>query len=257
MEKISGHPLPYWVERMTVNFLISEGGAVKPKLAGYDLTWPDGLTMKDVAFSRQEADKHSMSYLSLEEPRVRGLVSRLPLAVAGQPVAKVRLKGLPQEISGYWSLWRISLMVENMREVRVLPLFEHEKDGKILIPTARRIWDLLLQEETSLEIQGYITGEKSEEIFEKLQKQAVRYGHNLFLELKNQYEEHLQKEREKGQYAFQIRRQAIMRVGLPAVRQHRLAELERQEKEWTLRLQQKEKILPELSAITIIYVEGA
>lgn len=256
VEKISGHSLPYWVERMTVNFLVSEGGAVKPKLAGYDLTWPDGFTMKDVAFSRQEADKHSLSYLSLEEPRVRGLVSRLPLAVAGQPIAKVRLKGLPQEISGYWSLWRISLMAENMREIRVLPLFEQEKDGKILMPTARRIWDLLLQEETSLEIQGYITGEKSEEIFEKLQKQAVRYGHNLFLELKAQYEEYLQKEREKGQYAFQSRRQAIMRIGLTAVRQHRLAELERQEKEWTLRLKEKEKILPELSAIIIVYIEG-
>ncbi|NLU49220.1 MAG: hypothetical protein GXX09_02245 [Syntrophomonadaceae bacterium] len=116
---------------------------------------------------------------------------------------------------------------------------------------------MLLQEETSLEIKGYITGEKSEEIFEKLQKQAVRYGHNLFLELKNQYEDYLQKEREKGQYAFQIRRQAIMRVGLPAVRQHRLSELEREEKEWALRLQQKEKILPELRAIIIIYIEGA
>ncbi len=47
-----------------------------------------------------------------------------------------------------------------------------------------------------------------------------------------------------------------MRIGLTAVRQHRLAELERQEKEWALRLKEKEKILPELSAITIIYVEG-
>ncbi|HHY35077.1 MAG TPA: DEAD/DEAH box helicase family protein [Firmicutes bacterium] len=257
VDKISGHPLPYWVERMTVNFLVSEGGVVKPKLAGYDLTWPDGFTMKDVTFCRQEADKHSMSYLSLEEPRIRGLVSRLPLIVAGQPIAKVRLKGLPHEISGYWSLWRISLIAENMREIRVLPLFQQEKDAKILIPTAHRIWDLLLQEETPLEIQGYITGEKSEEIFAKLQKQAVRYGHNLFLELKNHYEEHLQKEREKGQYAFQIRRQAIMKVGLPAVRQHRLAELEREEKEWALRLKQKEKILPELGAVTITCIEGA
>ncbi|NLU49219.1 MAG: helicase, partial [Syntrophomonadaceae bacterium] len=123
VEKISGHPLPYWVERMTVNFLVSEGGVVKPKLAGYDLTWPDGFTVEDVTSSRQEADKRSMSYLSLEEPRVRALVSRLPLAVAGQPFAKVRLKGLPQEISGHWSLWRISLTAESIREVRVIPLF--------------------------------------------------------------------------------------------------------------------------------------
>jgi len=47
-----------------------------------------------------------------------------------------------------------------------------------------------------------------------------------------------------------------MRIGLTAVRQHRLAELERQEKEWTLRLKEKEKSLPELSAIIIVYIEG-
>ena len=50
-------------------------------------------------------------------------------------------------------------MAEYMREIRALPLFEQEQDGKILMSTARRIWDLLLQEETSLEILGYITGE--------------------------------------------------------------------------------------------------
>ena len=84
---------------------------------------------------------------------------------------------------------------------------------------------------------------------------ALAKGAENRLELKAAYEEYLQKKREKGQYAFQIRRQAIMRIGLTTVRQHRLADLERQEKEWALRFKEKKKILPELSAIIIIYVD--
>jgi hypothetical protein len=115
---------------------------------------------------------------------------------------------------------------------------------------------MLLQENPALEIQGYITGRESEEIFDKLQKQAVQYGHDLFLELKNFYEAHLEQEREKGEYAFQVRRQAIMRIGLPAVRQHRLANLESEKQQWAQRLKEKQKVLPELNAIVIAYIEG-
>jgi superfamily II DNA or RNA helicase len=254
-EKISEHPLPYWVERMTVNFVVSEGGAVKRKLMGYDLTWPDGSVMNDVVFSRQEAENYHMSYLSLEEPRVRGLVSRLPRVVAGQPIPKIRLKGLSNEICGYWSTWRISLLSQSMRDTRILPLFQH-KDGRVLLPTAKRIWDLLLSEQTSIGMEGTIQGETSQEIFEELKKLAVSFGQNLYLELKNKYKELLQKEREKGLYAFRVRREVIKRIGLPAVRQHRLAELEHEERDWALRLKQREKIVPELSAVTIVYVEG-
>ncbi|MDQ0286779.1 superfamily II DNA or RNA helicase [Desulfofundulus luciae] len=254
-EKISEHPLPYWVERMVINFLQGEGGTVKRKLVGYDLTWPDGSVMNNVVFSRQEAENYHMSYLSLEEPRVRGLVNRLPRVVAGQPIPRIRLKGLSHEICGYWSLWRISLLAGSMRNIRILPLFQH-KDGRVLLPTARRIWDMLLSEQTSIGMDGTIQGEKSREIFAELEELAVNYGQNHYLELKSKYQELLQKEREKGLYAFRARREAIMRIGLPAVRQHRLAELECEERDWTLRLQERERVLPELSAVTIVYVEG-
>ena len=256
VERISGHPLPYWVERMTLGFLASEGGRATAKLAGYDLTWPDGFSMEDVTFSRKEADKHSLTYLSMEDQRVRALVTSLPLAVEGQPLAKVKMKGLPKEIKGYWSLWQVSFVAEDIRKARVLPLFLQEQDDRLLMPTARRIWDMLLQENPALEIQGYITGRESEEIFDKLQKQAVQYGHDLFLELKNLYEAHLEQEREKGEYAFQVRRQAIMRIGLRAVRQHRLANLESEKQQWAQRLKEKQKVLPELNAIVIAYIEG-
>ncbi|OIQ09533.1 hypothetical protein MOOR_09180 [Moorella thermoacetica] len=115
---------------------------------------------------------------------------------------------------------------------------------------------MLLSEQTPISMKGTIQEEKSREIYAELQELAVNYGQNLYLELRNKYQELLQKEREKGLYAFRVRREAIMKIGLPAVRQHRLAELEREERDWVLRLQERERILPELSAVIIVYVEG-
>ena len=43
---------------------------------------------------------------------------------------------------------------------------------------------------------------------------------------------------------------------MPAVRQHRLANLESEKQQWAQRLKEKQKVLPELNAIVIAYIEG-
>lgn len=255
VERLSTHPLPYWTERMTVNYLLSSGGRVEPKLAGYDVIWPDGVAMEGVSFSRQEADAHSLSYLSLAEPRVRDIMSRLSFVVPGQPIPRVRLRKLPQSIRGYWSLWRIAIVAEKVLKARMVPLFEQEEGLKVFIPTAQRIWDLLL-DEPSVDIEGHVSGKEAVEVYDRLKKEAERYGYNVFAELETQHEEHLRREREKAQYWFQMRRDAVMRIGLPAVREHRLAELDREEEDWLSRQETQDRVLPELHAITIIHVVG-
>ena len=41
-ERLRSHPLPHWVERMTVGYLNSHGGAATRKRSWWDLNWPDG-----------------------------------------------------------------------------------------------------------------------------------------------------------------------------------------------------------------------
>lgn len=41
-ERLRSHPLPHWVERMTVGYLNSHGGAAGRKRSWWDLNWPDG-----------------------------------------------------------------------------------------------------------------------------------------------------------------------------------------------------------------------
>ncbi len=77
------HPLPHWVQRMTVNYVQAHGGGARLERHGraWDLTWPDGErepTSRNVVFSARDADRApSARHLTLEAPRVRELATRI------------------------------------------------------------------------------------------------------------------------------------------------------------------------------------
>ncbi len=60
----------------------------------------------------------------------------------------------------------------------------------------------------------------------------------------------------KREYAFQMRRDALSRVGLSQVRQHRLRLLEEDVRVWTEALRKREQIMPELLPVLILRVEA-
>ena len=70
----------------------------------------------------------------------------MPRCEAGQPVPLVRISGLPDSVADVWSLWAISLAAEGFSRRRFLPVFV-TADGRAVMPTARRIWDLRLSEQ--------------------------------------------------------------------------------------------------------------
>ncbi len=108
-QQLSSHPLPFWVERMTTSFLRSEGGKVQRDLFSYSLEWPDGSRMERVSFHSREAQERGLPHVSLEDARIRRLVQQLPRVAPADPIPRVRIGGLPAEVAGYWSLWRITL----------------------------------------------------------------------------------------------------------------------------------------------------
>jgi len=54
-QRLLGHPLPYWVERMTVNYLESTGGKAEKAKAGWKLRWPDGTITPSAVFTLADA----------------------------------------------------------------------------------------------------------------------------------------------------------------------------------------------------------
>jgi hypothetical protein len=166
----------------------------------------------------------------------------------------VRLKSLPAEVVGYWSLWRIILDHQSFRDVKIIPIFHHD-DGRILLPTARYIWDLLLEDRPDIELMGTKAGTDVEDVFRRLRSDAERHGEDAFHELHARYQQRLKREQEKGRYAFEVRRGALNRIGLPEVQQHRLKRLDEEEKAWAEDLRKREQVLPELQPVVFLRVE--
>jgi hypothetical protein len=253
-QRLLGHPLPYWVERMTVNYLESAGGAAEKAKAGWKLRWPDGTVMPFAVFTLADAERYpAATHLTLEEPRVRGIATRAPRFVPGQPIPCVELDGLPWEIRGIWSLWTVAIRSANWDKERVLPLFLQD-DGRVLPPTARHIWDALL--ERCPAAARFLDSDGSARVFAEVTAAAEQQGHALYEELLHFHHGLLKRERENKRYAFEARRRATDRIGLPAVRQHRLTELAKEESEWSREFDARSRVHPELIPRLMLRVEG-
>src|SRR5712691_1493340 len=95
VQRLLTHPLPYWVETMTMAYLRSarserRGTAVVQKAGQptvWQLHWPDG-TVQEGSFMHAGV---GIPHLGLEEPRIRGLAMRLPRFVLGQPLPIIAL----------------------------------------------------------------------------------------------------------------------------------------------------------------------
>lgn len=252
LEQTGGLPLGQWLETMTVNYLLAKGGAVKRLLEGYDLTFPDGQTLAPVTFGGRDNPWHGAQVLTLQEERIQAMLAEKHVIVPGQPVPVLRLQGLPAHVKGYWALWRIGLEGQAISKERMLPLFLTE-EGKVFLPTARFIWDLLLEGKQQVKISAFKDGEGILDFFEE---KVLQQGYILFKELEQLHLERLEKEKDKGELALRLRREGMARIGLKGVREYRLKQLAREEEAWQSRMMQKADFLPEASPVCLVFVEG-
>ena len=257
VQAILNHPLPLWIERMTTSYIRAHHGTAERVDAGWVLAWPTGDQMEGVVFSSKEIETNPLAtHLTLETPQIRKLVAHVPSIVEGRSVPVIQLGDLADKVSGIWSLWRIplsagKLSADKWRRDRILPVFIGD-DGRVLNPTAHRIWDLLLEREPKayrhLDQQGSLAA------MEQARKEAEALGRAAYKELVESYREGLRREREKGEFAFAARRKAIERIGLPQVCSFRLQSLEREEAQFREQLERRADSLPELEPLMVAHV---
>jgi len=235
-ERVNNHPLPTWTERLTVHYVRAAGGFAQRTGRGWLLEWPDGTQQTNVVFHRADASARDETVLTLEDARVRALVDDLEFWAPAASLPIVRLSGLPVGVAGLWSLWRIEVSAHEWRRQRFLPLFIHD-DGRILAPTARRAWELLLAHQPI--VIGEVTSEAAAALAQNARQHAETQGMPIHQELRHEYQRFLNRLREKTAYAFTARQRAVDRIGLPEVRLHRLALLHQEEATWQAELEQR------------------
>lgn len=253
------HPAQFWLERAITTGLTARGGSATKSGKAWRVKWSDGSESVKVCFDARTADENpDIEWVTLEDPRARAIISELPRFVAGQPVPVTSVTGLPDSVRGIWSLWEISLnfssVTEGLSRKRYLPIFTNE-DGRAFIPTAKRVWDLLLTE--AVQVRGVSSAEDATKWFEVARAAAKTQGERLFTELLEAHRARLQEERERAVYAFEARQLAIGRIGLPAVREHRRKRLQQEHDARMASLEDAEASLPDLNAVMIVRVAGA
>ncbi len=252
-QRLMAHPLPHWVERMTVSYLRAHGGKAERNRRTWNLTWPDGRELTRVVFSGKEAEQAPTArHLTLEDSRIRGLAMRLPRFAPGQPVSVVTIPGITDEVTGLWSLWRIGIATMDWNRHRIMPLFLAD-GGKVFTPTARHLWDRLLSVAPS--VRENLKIDDAQNAFDRLSQIAEEHGRSIYDELVQEHRLRLTREREKGEYAFTARRKIIERIGLPQVRDYRLNLLRQEERSWNEELERKAQVYPEMVPLLVVRVE--
>lgn len=249
------HPAQFWLERAITAGLPARGGSATKVGEAWRVKWSDGSESARVCFDARTAeDSPDIEWITLEDPRARSIISELPRCVSGQPLPLVTIGGLPDSVQGVWSLWEISLTADARTLRRFLPVFA-TADGRTFVPTAKRIWDLLLTE--PVEIKGSADADQSVQWFDASLAAAKSQGERIFADLLGDHRSRLKDERERAVYAYEARRQAIGRIGLPAVREHRRKRLDADHQARMCALEAAEASVPDLNAVMLLRVGGS
>jgi superfamily II DNA or RNA helicase len=266
------NPMPYWLEKMTIQYLRANGYHPEKKDGAWllpptykrerDNFGPQDHELKDLLspirqkpFVFTPPDKWASPealHLSLDSNLLRGILQQIPIFAPGEPVPVVALADIPNSLQGAWSLWRISIQSTGWSAQRLLPIFINEQ-GRSFLPTGRSLWDKLLDHE--VEIINYLDQSISVSTYEQCRSAAETLGKGLFAELVQLHQQQLEFDRQKGEYAYQVRRRMIERVGLPSVRAYRLAQLAQEEEAWAAEMRLRTTIQPELTAILLLRVQ--
>ncbi|MEZ5488128.1 MAG: hypothetical protein R3E75_10975, partial [Steroidobacteraceae bacterium] len=246
------HPAQFWLERAITSGLPARGGAAVKSGEAWRVRWADGTESPRVCFDARTAEQNpELDWVTLEDPRARAVISELPRWVPGQPLPVVEVGGLPSGIVGVWSLWEIALSAAGFNRKRFLSVFATD-DGRTFVPTAKRIWDLLLTE--VIDIHGKSTVAESVAWFEASTAAAKTQGAGLFSSLLEEHRTRLKDERERARYAYDARYQAIGRIGLPQVREHRRKRLEVEHQARLAALDDAEASVPDLNAVLMLRI---
>lgn len=260
-ERISQHPLSYWVERMTLNYLQSHGGIVEQNTdASWQLTWPDSEVWSSSFFDNKLASTQpAAEYVTLDQPKIRCLLQTLPAWIPEQQVPVVSIPTIPDSVDGVWSLWQIALdtsglsQSKSVKETAYFPVYQ-TMEGKSFSATAKRIWEALLSNNPVLDTAELHQPDHAS-VFALSRRQAEELGKSSYEQLKARYIASLEQEKEKVLYGFSARERAIERIGLSEVRSYRLNKLKEDQLQWEIDYKERQKLKPELNAILLLRVK--
>ena len=253
LARIRSLPLGRWISQMVTNYLDDRGGAYVQEKGRLKIRWPEAEDFQAYSLPDSQNTLGDETALTLNHPKVRGMVDRLPVWLPHEPVPAVSIKGLTAAVAGIWSLWRIQIRGESTSRAAFFPVFVHE-DGRVLSPTAQHLWKSLTDQDWQIVSTESPHDESSDSLMSRITDLAREEGKTVYDQLKREHLDAIERDREKMRFHFQARRSLIERVGLPEVRSHRLTLLEQEQERSNQELDDRTSISPSLEPLTVLRI---
>lgn len=139
------------------------------------------------------------------------------------PLMSVGIQNFPNE-AGYFMLWELSIS-NDPDDKRIIPIFINE--NYVLRPMAgKRLMDVFLDPNSRLTVSSVPNIDN--ETYERLEKMAVEFAFDTFIEMKDKRIQKNQESYNKYMYALQLRTEAAEHIGIDNIRASRLRKLEQE-----------------------------
>lgn len=136
------------------------------------------------------------------------------------PLMSVGIQNFPNE-AGYFMLWELSIS-NDPDDKRIIPIFINE--NFVLRPMAgKRLMDVFLDPNSRLTVSSVPNIDS--ETYERLEKMAVEFAFDTFVEMKDKRIQKNQESYNKYMYALQLRTEAAEHIGIENIRASRLRKL--------------------------------
>jgi hypothetical protein len=224
------------------------------ELVGSDMSFDlDGSLRKLIRYYNESRQIPAplVDYLSISDSIVTRHLNSDVESEPGSGVPSVRIDGFPNE-AGYFMLWELSVSSDEQSR-RFIPIFINE--DYILRPLAgKKIWDAMLDE-------GYkLTVTESQpllpNVWDKLMEASQQHAYDTFVALKEETLKRHEETHRKYMYALNLRTDAAGRIGIENIRNHKLAQLERERIDAEHSYVAGKMLCPDFKPVMVIQMEG-
>jgi hypothetical protein len=246
-DAVSTQPIGDLLELLVRFHLELSGGEFRRADSKISIRWPGEQTSRTAIFPGAGAEPAD-ELIHLDHPRVRGILARPPVLARGEPIPSLHMVGLPEGLSGCWSLWQLRVQSFARTLVRIFPIFSGA-DGRSYATTAQFVWDRLAA--APLTHDRLLSMEESDRLYTEAYRRAQDEGRELYRQLEQEHANLWRKEQEKGRFYFAARRRLLDSAGLEEVRAFRSRQLEAEERAWQESILRNKEVQPDLQALAL------
>lgn len=247
-------PLPFWLEEMMIEHVISLGGDISRRTDGSIVfKWDDhkviGVFEADLLLDNPQAE-----HLTLQHKLVQNLLNSLS-EVESPTTIPVLCSKSNFETKGFWSLWEVSAINAYETKTTYIALFVSETN-KVFSAYANEIWNNIVEKKDYFMLSGTIVNDKAEELFAEKKAALEDALLNCYEGLKMHIENSLDRRYEKRMKAIKYARKRIDKLGIENIRKSRLKKLESEEQKWLRDYTLNKSIVPNVRHLITVRIDG-